>query len=72
MKNHHVISAICLLAMAALLGIGAAGSSTTRPADDERLSAAICPLVYPLDESSSGRGYHYIFYGNAFFINADG
>jgi S1-C subfamily serine protease len=29
-------------------------------------------VVYPLDESSSERGYHYIFYGNAFFIDKDG
>lgn len=72
MKIRHVISAICLLAMAALLTIAAAGNSTTRPANDPGLSAAICPVVYPLDQSSSARGYHYIFYGNAFFINTDG
>ncbi|PYT83333.1 MAG: hypothetical protein DMG40_03375 [Acidobacteria bacterium] len=34
--------------------------------------AAICPVVYPLDESPSERGYHYLFYGDAFFINEDG
>ena len=35
-------------------------------------SAAVCPVVYQLDDSPSRRGYHYIFYGNAFFINRDG
>jgi Trypsin-like peptidase domain len=35
-------------------------------------SAAVCPVVYQLDDSPSRHGYHYIFYGNAFFINRDG
>lgn len=38
----------------------------------ENISAAICPVVYQLDDSPGTRGYHYIFYGNAFFINRDG
>jgi len=38
----------------------------------EAVSRAICPVVYALDESSSERGYHYVFYGNAFFIDRDG
>jgi Trypsin-like peptidase domain len=38
----------------------------------ENFSAAVCPVVYPLDDSPGTRGYHYIFYGNAFFINRDG
>ena len=33
---------------------------------------AICPVVYPLDESSGERGVHYTFYGNAFFIDEGG
>jgi TonB family protein len=36
------------------------------------LSAAVCPIVYPVDESPSDRGFHYIFYGNGFFINKEG
>ncbi len=49
----------------------------TRAASDESdaatpLAAAICPVVYPVDQSPSERGYHYIFYGNAFFINKEG
>ena len=48
------------------------GTATPRANDNAAVSAAICPVVYPLDESSSERGYHYIFYGNAFFIDRDG
>jgi S1-C subfamily serine protease len=36
------------------------------------LSGAICPIVYPVDESPAARGYQYIFYGNAFFISREG
>jgi len=39
---------------------------------DGGVVGAICPVVYPLDESSGERGVHYTFYGNAFFINEDG
>ena len=48
------------------------GTATPRATDNAAVSAAVCPVVYPLDESSSERGYHYIFYGNAFFIDGDG
>ena len=40
--------------------------------DDNPLTAAICPIVYQLDRESAERGYRYIFYGNAFFIDKDG
>jgi len=42
--------------------------------DDEEssLTPAICPIVYQIDETPSSRGYHYTFYGNAFFINDEG
>jgi len=39
---------------------------------DESIAAAICPIVYPLDENPSAHGYQYAFHGNAFFINRDG
>jgi S1-C subfamily serine protease len=42
------------------------------PVDDSALSSAICPIVYPLDQSPSERGFHYTFYGNGFFINNEG
>ena len=47
-------------------------SSAPVTVSTENLSAAVCPVVYQLDDSPGNRGYHYIFYGNAFFINRDG
>ena len=41
-------------------------------ADDEILSVAVCSIVYPVDQTPSERGYHYLFYGNGFFINEEG
>ncbi|MGB2592537.1 MAG: serine protease [Candidatus Acidiferrum sp.] len=35
-------------------------------------AAALCPVVYPDDQTPAGRGYHYTFFGNAFFINDQG
>ncbi|HKW65626.1 MAG TPA: TonB family protein [Candidatus Acidoferrum sp.] len=46
--------------------------ASEKPQDTESLAEAICPVVYPLDETPSEKGYHYLFYGNAFFINEDG
>jgi TonB family protein len=59
------------------MACGLAGAPTARaqgpmPAADDTLSLAVCPIVYPLDESPSDRGFHYLFYGNGFFINEQG
>jgi trypsin-like peptidase len=50
----------------------AAGAASEDLADDASLSAAVCPVVYQLDQSPSSHGYHYSFFGNAFFINEQG
>jgi S1-C subfamily serine protease len=55
-----------------LFGGLAAGAASDDLADDASLSAAVCPVVYQLDQSPSSRGYHYSFFGNAFFINEQG
>jgi S1-C subfamily serine protease len=55
-----------------LLARQTAGVTAEQPVGEGSLSAAVCPIVYQLDESSADRGFHYIFYGNAFFINKDG
>jgi len=34
--------------------------------------ASVCPVVYPDDQTPASRGYHYTFFGNAFFINDEG
>ena len=46
--------------------------ASDKPKDEAGAAAAICPVVYPLDQNPSEKGYHYLFYGNAFFINEDG
>jgi trypsin-like peptidase len=61
------VPAVCLLPAAAAQDNGGKNSDA-----DGSLSAAICPIVYRLDESPSTRGYHYTFFGNAFFINDQG
>jgi S1-C subfamily serine protease len=63
------LSATVLLLLGLPLG---AGGNSIRAAADASIWDAICPVVYPLDETSSNRGYHYVFYGNAFFVGKDG
>src|SRR5262245_34084555 len=57
-----------------VLGYGrvAATATSEKPADDTALLASICPVVYPLDQFPTERGYGYLFFGNAFFINEEG
>lgn len=52
--------------------VSSSTASTPVTPSTQNLSAAVCPVVYQLDDSPGNRGYHYIFYGNAFFINRDG
>jgi TonB family protein len=56
----------------ALAGAPSARAQQPMPAADDALSLAVCPIVYPLDQSPSDRGFHYLFYGNGFFINEQG
>jgi|SRR5882672_7553506 len=39
---------------------------------DPALKAALCPIVYPSDETPGSKGVRYTFFGNAFFINSQG
>ena len=80
------VIALALLALSVLLvlfvcifpplaraaGPTAAQAATDKPAGDSALSSAICSIVYPVDQSVSARGVHFLFYGNGFFINKDG
>jgi S1-C subfamily serine protease len=65
-------TAIPLAISAALLGSALASEATLHLASDRAVSASICPVVYALDQSSAERGYRYIFYGNAFFVDRQG
>jgi S1-C subfamily serine protease len=49
-----------------------AGGRPTPASPSADLSFAICPIVYPVDQSPSDRGFQYLFYGNGFFINQEG
>src|ERR1700733_5750006 len=61
-----------LFALACAFSLATIHAATEELADDAVLSEAVCPIVYPVDQSSSDRGYHYLFYGNGFFINEQG
>jgi S1-C subfamily serine protease len=50
----------------------AVGVASEGPAEDASLSAAVCPIVYQLDQTPASRGYRYSFFGNGFFINEEG
>ena len=58
-------------------GAGATSARATLSKDDATaepdatLPAALCQVVYPLDQTPE-QGYRYMFLGNAFFINEDG
>ncbi|MGB7728040.1 MAG: trypsin-like peptidase domain-containing protein [Candidatus Acidiferrum sp.] len=51
---------------------GLAGTRPIPAGESEDLSFALCPIVYPVDQSASDRGFQYLFYGNGFFINQQG
>src|SRR6266576_3982180 len=72
-RQNNGSNASWLLALVVcLLGCLTAGAAPDDLADDASLVAAVCPVVYQLDQSPSSRGYHYSFFGNAFFINEQG
>jgi TonB family protein len=69
--KNFVWAVICLV-LAVLLSALFMRAATDSSPDDSAISDAICPIVYPVDETPRDDGYHYIFYGNAFFINKQG
>ncbi|HEX8879888.1 MAG TPA: serine protease [Candidatus Acidoferrum sp.] len=61
------------LSAAISFALGLLGAAVTDDyAVDSSPDAAICPVVYRLDETEGARGYHYTFFGNAFFVNDQG
>ena len=63
---------ICFRVAVCFLSCFRAAAGSEKPQNAGNFAEAICPVVYPLDETPSEKGYHYLFYGNAFFINEDG
>jgi hypothetical protein len=47
-------------------------AASVSAAPDPAPISAVAPLVYQLDQSPTAHGYHYTFFGNAFFINDRG
>ena len=74
MKISNISLASMALAMiASSQSVAQAPTATPpNPSSEASPAAAICPIVYPLDENPSAHGYQYAFHGNAFFINRDG
>jgi len=64
-----VFACFCSAAAASQVGAGAIADAGS---GGSVLARAICPIVYPVDETAGGRGYQYAFYGNAFFISREG
>jgi len=77
-RGFHAMSSIRIAGLGSLavafllLSPQTTRATSDKPGTSYPLSAAVCPIVYPVDQSPSERGYHYIFYGNAFFINKEG
>ena len=71
MKSNCKIAA-AFAALVCILWPLIAACAPTQIADDATLWDAICPIVYPVDQSASDHGVHYLFFGNGFFINSDG
>jgi S1-C subfamily serine protease len=64
------VAGLATAATAASIAQTPGGSAAA--SNDVSAAAAICPIVYPLDENPTAHGYQYAFHGNAFFINRDG
>lgn len=71
MKRVGKFQLVFLGALFCTAGLLAAVAAADKDADAS-LGLAICPVVYRLDESPAAHGYHYSFFGNAFFINEEG
>jgi S1-C subfamily serine protease len=73
MPKHGRSHAAWLIALACLFCCRlAAIAAPEEPAGEATLSAAVCQIVYQLDQSPASRGYRYSFFGNGFFINEEG
>jgi S1-C subfamily serine protease len=63
---------VTLSSLAQTQAVRVSSKSANTSTTSTSAAAAICPIVYPVDQNPSAHGYQYAFYGNAFFINRDG
>jgi hypothetical protein len=71
-RTRHRLAAFTALSALACVLRTLAVLSASPQVDTDRATAALCPVVYPDDQTPASRGYHYTFFGNAFFINEEG
>src|SRR5437773_8364559 len=71
-RNYRNAAATLLIAIVLFFSYAAAARASEKAPGEAGPAAAICPVVYPLDQDPSETGYHYLFYSSAFFINEDG
>jgi Trypsin-like peptidase domain len=72
MKRVRVSALLASLLLASVWPPPGTGQASGDPGSGASLSSAVCPVIYPDDETPAARGYHYTFFGNAFFINEQG
>ena len=75
MNQANWVTKLAAISLAAtiLLFVGrTARAQSDKVGVDDSITPAICPIVVPLDAFPTEQGYHYFFYGNAFFINEQG
>src|SRR5215471_4593728 len=72
LRSYRKTAGICFRVAGCFFFCLIPAKASEKPRDAGSLAEAICPVVYALDETPSEKGYHYLFYGNAFFINEDG
>jgi hypothetical protein len=73
-KTRKYLAAFAMLAAlgCAFVALAALSAFPQARSADDSVTAALCPVVYPDDQTPAARGYHYAFFGNAFFINDQG
>jgi Trypsin-like peptidase domain/Gram-negative bacterial TonB protein C-terminal len=71
-RAHCKITPISLAAIMLIFCPLAVAAASENPVDNAALLASVCPVVIPLDQFPTDRGYRYFFFGNAFFINEEG
>jgi Trypsin-like peptidase domain/Gram-negative bacterial TonB protein C-terminal len=72
LQSHYKLFAFSLIAALLIVLPPASAAASETPGDDAAVWASVCPVVFPLDQFPTEQGYHYFFYGNAFFINEQG
>jgi outer membrane biosynthesis protein TonB len=73
MKRNSKFAAQVFVALAGILWpVIAACLPNQIPDDEATLWDAICPIVYPVDQSASDHGVHYLFYGNILLRQSTG